>query len=197
MNNQPNELPPSEDLMARVAEGDNYAFEALVKRHQAAVLNLIFRFIGDRAKAEDLSQEVFIRVWQAASRYKPTAKFNTWIYRITANLCMNELKSAHRRKLIFFSSGVDGENPEDRYLNIHAGEGQRPEDILILAEMKWQVSHALRTLPANQRLAVILKRYDNLSYEEIAQVLGCSVSAVDSLLVRARRNLRKKLTPYE
>ncbi len=188
---------PSEDLMARVAKGDNYAFEALVKRHQRAVLNLIYRFIGDRAKAEDLAQEVFIRVWQAAGRYKPTAKFNTWIYRITANLCLNELKSVRRSKLILFSSGGKAENPEDQYLQMHAEEAQTPEDVLVVAERKQQVFSALRTLPANQRLALILKRYNDFSYEEIARILGCSVSAVDSLLVRAKRNLRKNLIRYE
>ena len=197
-NNLSDEGTLSEDLMARVAKGDNYAFEALVKKHQGAVLNLIYRFMGNRTKAEDLAQDVFIRVWQAAGRYKRTAKFSTWIYRITANLCLNELKSAHRRKFFFFSSSVGkGENQEDQYLGLHADKGQSPEDLLIVAERKQQVFAALRRLPANQRLAVILKRYDDLSYGEIAQILGCSVSAVDSLLVRAKRNLRKNLIPYE
>jgi len=195
MNTQSDEPAPSEGLMARVAKGDKSAFEALVNRHQGAVLNLIYRFIGDRQRAEDLAQEVFLQVWRAAGRYRPTAKFSTWIYRITANLCLNELKSAWRRKLIYFSSGGKGENPEDQYFEMHTDDGQTPEDVLIAAETRRQVSSALRSLPANQRLALLLKRYDNLSYEEIAQILGCSVSAVDSLLVRARRNLQKKLTP--
>jgi RNA polymerase sigma-70 factor (ECF subfamily) len=194
MINRPDELVPSEDLMARVAEGDRCAFEALVERHQGAVLNLIHRFVGDRQKAEDLAQEVFIRVWQAAGRYKPVAKFDTWIYRITANLCVNELKSVRRRKLFFFSSlRARGENPEENYFEQHAKWPQSPEELLITAETKRQVSSALHSLPVNQRLAVILKRYDDLSYEEIAQILGCTVSAVDSLLVRAKRNLQKKL----
>jgi RNA polymerase sigma-70 factor (ECF subfamily) len=79
----------SEDLMARTAEGDELAFEIVVRRHQTSVLNLVYRYIGDRAKAKDLAQEVFIRVWRAANRYEPKAKFTTWIYRITANLCLN------------------------------------------------------------------------------------------------------------
>ena len=197
MNNQPDESTPSEDLMARVAQGDKSVFETLVKRHQGAVLNIIYRFIGDRHKAEDLAQEVFLRVWQAASRYRSTAKFTTWIYRITANLCLNELKSASRRKLTYFSSSGKGENTEDQYLELQAHEGQTPEDALIMSEMQRQVSSALQRLPANQRLAVILKRYDNLSYKEIARILDCSVSAVDSLLVRAKRNLGKNLASYE
>jgi RNA polymerase sigma-70 factor (ECF subfamily) len=198
MNNQLNKAISSEDLMARVAKGDKHAFEALVKRHQIRVLNLIYRFIGYKAKAEDLAQEVFIRVWGAAGRYKPTAKFNTWIYRITANLCLNELKSARRRNLFFFSSsGGKGDSSDDQYLEQNADKARSPEELLITAERNRQVSAVLRSLPANQRLAVILKRYEDLSYAEIAQILGCSVSAVDSLLVRAKRNLRKNLAPYE
>jgi RNA polymerase sigma factor (sigma-70 family) len=99
----------SEDLMARTAGGDEYAFEILVHRHQASVLNLTYRFIGDRNQAKDLAQEVFLRVWQAAKSYKHEAKFTTWIYRITANLCFNELKSSRRKKWFqFFQSGAEG-----------------------------------------------------------------------------------------
>ena len=90
----------SEELMARTARGDEIAFETLVNRHQTHVLNLIYRFIGDRTQAKDLAQEVFLRVWQSARSYKPEAKFTTWIYRITANLCFNELKSSRRRKMV-------------------------------------------------------------------------------------------------
>jgi RNA polymerase sigma-70 factor (ECF subfamily) len=194
MNSQTDELAPSEDLMARVAQGDKCAFEVLVKRHQGAVLNIIYRFVGDRHKAEDLAQEVFLRIWQAAGRYKPTAKFTTWMYRITSNLCLNKLKSARRWELILFSPGGKSWSPEDSYPDQHAYEGQTPEDLLVAADTKRQVTSALQRLPANQRLAIILKRYDNLSYKEIARILGCTVSAVDSLLVRAKRNLNKYLT---
>ena len=186
---------PSEDLMARIAKGDTDAFEILVNRHQTSVLNLVYRFIGDRTQAKDLAQEVFIRVWQAAKTYKPEAKFTTWIYRITANLCFNELKSARRKKLFqFLRSDADNE--------IHGEKdfpdgSPSPEDLLLAKERSHQITKALQGLPENQRMAVILKRYDDLSYEEIARVMGCSVPAVESLLVRAKRNLQKKLAPYE
>ena len=84
----------SEELMARIAKGDNDAFEILVNRHQTSVLNLIYRFIGDRTQAKDLAQEVFIRVWESAKSYEPKAKFTTWIYKITTNLCINEARLA-------------------------------------------------------------------------------------------------------
>jgi RNA polymerase sigma-70 factor (ECF subfamily) len=186
---------PSEELMAKIAKGDEDAFEILVNRHQTSVLNLVYRFIGDRTQAKDLAQEVFIRVWQSAKTYKPQAKFTTWIYRITTNLCFNELKSSRRRKWFSFNrSDEDGEHTFEETLSDSAPSA---EDLLLEKERSRQISDALQSLPENQRMAMILKRYDDLSYEEIGQVIGCSVSAVESLLVRAKRALREKLKNYE
>jgi RNA polymerase sigma-70 factor (ECF subfamily) len=181
----------SEDLMAQAAGGDDYAFEILVQRHQASILNLIYRFMGNRAKAKDLAQEVFVRVWQAAGKYKPKAKFSTWIYRIAVNLCLNELKSAKRTR--FFPLGTE-ERPDSEY-PAPSDVPQSPEDLLLAKERSRQISEALQGLPENQRMALILKRYDNLSYDEIGRVMGCSVSAVESLLIRAKKNLKEKLIP--
>ena len=185
---------PSEDLMARITEGDEYAFELLVGRHVSSILNLIYRFIGDRTKSQDLAQEVFIRVWQAAGSYQPKAKFTTWIYRITANLCINELKSSRRRKLFqFLQFGEDQENTIEEVL---VDASPSPEDLLLSREQSRRISDALQSLPDNQRLALILKRYDDLSYQEIAKILNCSVSAVESLIVRAKRALQKNLMKF-
>jgi RNA polymerase sigma-70 factor (ECF subfamily) len=181
----------SEDLMARIAKGDDEAFEILVNRHQTSILNLIYRFIGDRAQAKDLAQEVFLRVWQAAKSYGPKAKFTTWIYRITTNLCLNELKSARRKRWFsFYHSNEGSENTIEESLS---DDLPSPEDILLAKERSRQISDALQSLPDNQRMALILKRYDDLSYYEIAGILNCSVSAVESLIVRAKRNLQEKL----
>jgi len=188
-------LLQNEELMARIAEGDEYAFEILVNRHQTSVLNFIYRFIGDRTQAKDLAQEVFIRVWQAAKTYKPEAKFTTWLYRITANLCLNELKSSRRRKLFqFLRSDADNEIHGE---NNFPDGSPSPEDLLLAKERSHQITKALQSLPENQRMAVILKRYDDFSYEEIARILNCSVSAVESLLVRGKRSLQEKLKNYE
>ena len=186
---------PSEELMARVAKGDNDAFEILVNRHQTSVLSLIYRFIGDRTRAKDLAQEVFLRVWQAARSYKPQAKFTTWIYRITANLCLNELKSSRRKKWLQFLRF--GDNLENTVEETLVDDTPSPEDLLLAKERSRQIANALQSLPENQRMALILKRYDDLSYQEIAKVIGCSVSAVESLLVRAKRGLQEKLKNYE
>jgi RNA polymerase sigma-70 factor (ECF subfamily) len=182
---------PNEELMTRVAKGDEYAFQILVERHQAAQLNLIYRFIGDPTNSQDLAQEVFLRVWQAARSYKPEAKFTTWLYRITANFCLNELKSSRRKKwLRFFSAHTEDQTVGAE--NFPDGSPS-PEDLLLTRERSRQITSALQSLPENQRMALILKKYDDLSYEEIARILGCSVSAVESLLVRAKKNLQEKL----
>ena len=181
----------SEDLMARIAKGDQEAFEILVNRHQTSVLNLIYRFIGDRTQAKDLAQEVFLKVWQSAKSYEPKAKFTTWIYRITANLCFNELKSSRRKKwFLFHQPDEHSGNTIEKTLSDSAPSA---EDLLLDKERSRQISDALQSLPDNQRMALILRRYDDLSYKEIARIIGCSVSAVESLLVRAKRTLQEKL----
>ncbi|MGZ3512381.1 MAG: RNA polymerase sigma factor [Thermodesulfobacteriota bacterium] len=186
---------PSEELMAKIAKGDEDAFEILVNRHQTSILNLVYRFVGDRTQAKDLAQEVFVRVWQSAKTYEPKAKFTTWIYRITTNLCFNELKSSRRRKWFSFNrSDEDGEHTFEETLSDSAPSA---EDLLLEKERSRQISDALQSLPENQRMAMVLKRYDDLSYQEMGQIIGCSVSAVESLLVRAKRALQEKLKNYE
>jgi len=182
---------PSEDLMLKIAGGDESAFQILVERHQASLLNMIYRFIGDRTKSQDLAQEVFLRVWQAAGDYKPKAKFTTWLYRIAANLCLNELKASRRKRWLRFLH-VDTNDQTGGEEDLSDGSPS-PEDILLAGERSRRITDALQSLPENQRMAVILRRYDDLSYEEISRILNSSVSAVESLLVRAKRNLQEKL----
>jgi RNA polymerase sigma-70 factor, ECF subfamily len=185
----------NEELMARIAGSDARAFEILVRRHRRHILNLIYRSIGDRTHAEDVAQEVFLRVWRSAEDYEPKAKFTTWVYRIAVNLCLDALKATHRKQP-FVHLYAGAENPDENNGVLDGCDSApSPEELLIDTEESGRIFATLQGLPANQRLAVVLTKFDGLSYEEISRVLGCSISAVESLLVRAKKTLRERLLP--
>jgi RNA polymerase sigma-70 factor (ECF subfamily) len=194
MRNERYEKITNEDLVDRIGDGDKRAFEALLHRHQSAILNFIFRFTGNRADAEDLTQEVFLSVWRAAKTYRPDAKFTTWLYRIARNRCINKQR-ANRIRRLFTRSDQHAKpvNPGDSFLTGKGGDRLTPEDRLIYLEQTGQLLNAINALPTHQRIAIILKIYDEMSYQEIAHIMDRSISAVDSLLIRAKRNLRKNL----
>ena len=184
----------NEDLMGSVRLGNRHAFEVLINRHQRSVLNFIFRFLGNRADAEDLTQEVFLRVWKAAGTYKPDAKFTTWLYRIATNLCINRQHAIRIRKL-FVQSHVQEQiqNSKDSSIIGESAGILSPEERLIDSEQSVRLLNALNELPTSQRVAIVLRIYDEMSYQEIAQIMDRSVSSVDSLLIRAKKNLHRKL----
>jgi RNA polymerase sigma-70 factor, ECF subfamily len=192
---EPDDKTTNEILMGRVRLGNKDAFEVLIRRHQRSVLNFIFRFMGNRADAEDLTQEVFLRIWKAARTYKREAKFTTWLYRIATNLCINKQRADRIRRLFAKSHSQEQRRGSRDSFIIAEGAGLlTPEDRLIDSEKSVQLSNALNGLPTSQRLAIVLKIYDEMSYQEISQIMGRSIAAVDSLLIRAKKNLRKKLT---
>ena len=184
----------NEDLMDSVRLGNRHAFEVLINRHQRSVLNFIFRFLGNRTDAEDLTQEVFLRVWKAAGTYKPDAKFTTWLYRIATNLCINRQHAIRIRKL-FVQSHVQEQiqNSKDSSIIGESAGILSPEERLIDSEQSVRLLNALIELPAKQRVAIVLRIYDEMSYQEIAQIMDRSLSSVDSLLIRAKKNLHRKL----
>jgi RNA polymerase sigma-70 factor (ECF subfamily) len=182
------------NLMARVKKGDRDAFATLVQSHQDSVLNFIWHFMGDRTEAEDLAQESFLRVWKSAATYKPRAKFSTWLYRIVTNLCINRHRALKSRNLFSISSSPKYKPDMLGVLESEPGANLvTPEDLLLKAEQYHQIFDALDTLPSAQRLAIVLKTNQGLSYSEISQIMDRSVSAVDALLIRAKKNLRKKI----
>lgn len=182
----PNKIQTAEKLMQRVANGDRHAFTTLVQVHQKSILNFIWRLMGDKTHAEDLSQDVFLRVWKSAPKYEKRAKFSTWIYRIAINLCLNKMRTLKIKNMFLTPL------PLKRQPQINKNS-TTPETQLLKAEQTRRVFDILNTLPSAQRIAVTLKFYQGLSYAEISQILDRSIPAVDALLVRAKKNIQKKI----
>jgi RNA polymerase sigma-70 factor (ECF subfamily) len=191
----PEEMDPDAALMLRVKRGDMAAFEELVDKHKQPITNLLYRNLRDAAEAEDLAQNVFIQVYKSADRYKADAKFSTWLYTIARNLCLNEIRRRSR-------------HPADSLDHLAAPENdqtarQFPDkkelaagDKLLRSELEGKVEEALASLPENQRTAMLLYQQQDLSYDEISEIMNCSLSATKSLIHRARETLKSKLKPY-
>lgn len=168
------------ELITLAAEGDDGAFSELMRRHQDAVYGFACRFLGDMHEAEDVAQETFLRLYRAASRYRPEASLRTFLLRITRNICIDHLRK--KRPVLM-----------DKIPEIAAEE--TPVDLLEGAIDADRLERAIEELPVNQRSALVLRHNEQLSYCQIAEIMGISVSAVESLLVRARRTLRRNLAP--
>lgn len=179
------------ELMHRVAAGDAVAFRELVEKHQNRVIGTIAKMLGDGRDAEDLAQHVFLRVWNSAARYEPRAKFTTWLYTITRNLVFNEIRRRERSR----SESLDAriENTGDVFVDPAT---QRADETVLGQELEAAIQSAMDALSPTQRMAIILRRYEDLSYEEIAVVMDLSVSSVKSLLFRARNELKERLAAY-
>ena len=178
-------------LMGLVAGGDTVAFETLVERHQALVAGTIARMLGSNSGVEDIAQQVFIRVWKSAARYVARAKFTTWLLKITRNLVFNEMRRAKRHPHVPVQ--ID---PEAEELPLKDEITAPPDATLLQEELQGKIDDAIAQLPDTQRMALVLRRYQELSYEEIAEVLELSVPAIKSLLFRARTELRERLQDY-
>jgi RNA polymerase sigma-70 factor (ECF subfamily) len=178
-------------LMGLVAGGDTVAFETLVERHQALVAGTIARMLGSNSDVEDIAQQVFIRVWKSAARYVARAKFTTWLLKITRNLVFNEMRRAKRHPHVPVQ--ID---PEAEELPLKDEITAPPDATLLQEELQGKIDDAIAQLPDTQRMALVLRRYQELSYEEIAEVLDLSVPAIKSLLFRARTELRERLQDY-
>ncbi len=176
-------------LMQRVREGDEAAFRLIVETHQRQILNLCYRFVANQQDAEEVAQDVFIHLFRSAKTYQPTAKLSTYLYRIAVNLSLNRIRD-RKRKRMFSLEAMKSE----RHRELPHPDGS-PDRILEKSELAAQVRKVLDGLPESQRTAVVLKRFEGMSYEEIAGVMHCSVSAVESLLHRAKIGLKKKLKP--
>ena len=187
---------PDAQLMLRFSRGDEPCFIELVKTHKQRVFAFAYRFLGNAADAEDAAQEVFIKVYNARDKYVVKAKFTTWLFVITRNTCMNYLNKRSKSGMFVSLDDEQGEREDAPALQVADAKDPPPIESLLYDERTAAVKYALDSLPENQKTAVLLSRYEELSYEAIAEVMGCSVKAVKSLLHRAKTGLKEKLAGF-
>ena len=185
-------------LMALIAQGNEGALRELIEKHQGAVYGTIAKMLGDPMEAQDLAQQVFVRVYRAAASYRATAQFKTWMFTILRNLVFNEHRRRSRAQMVSLHATMEsdpgnGALAADRDL---VDTAKSPTENVLQTEMMAAIDRSILALPEQQRLAVVLRRYDEFSYEEIAKILKTSVPAVKSLLFRAREDLRRALADY-
>ena len=181
------------ELMLRVKEGDGTSFGVLLEKHRASVIHFVYRLVQEQAIAEELAQEVFLRVYRSRSSYAPTAKFKTWLFRIATHLALNWLRDErHARGQERLDDG-----PAD--LPARQISDRRPsvEQEMVREVKREEIRRAVAALPEKQRAAVLMHKYEEMEYTQIAKVLGCSDSAVKSLLFRAYETLRARLAHME
>ena len=182
-------LDPDTALMLKVSEGDTPSFGKLLERHRVGVVNHLQRMVRNHAIAEELAQDVFVRVYRSRNRYRPDAKFTTWLFRITTNIALNWRRDTRREAGMV---RLDREFDRSRQPEI-PDRGSRADELLIHRQRAGAIRAAIETLPPKQLAAVLMHKYEGMDYTEIAEVLGCSIPALKSLLFRAYETLRRRL----
>ncbi len=186
---------PDIKLMLQVRDDVQGAFEVLVERYQHRLLGIIAHLVGRLDEAEDLTQEVFLRIYRARKGYRPRARFSTWLFTIANNLAMNHLRGKGRHPTVGFGDGSESHGFIGAEQRVPASGGT-PSTQMRQAELSDLVREALNSLDEDQKMAVLLNKFEEMSYAEIAEVMGRSEAAIKSLLARARMNLREKLETY-
>lgn len=190
-------LDPDVRLMLQVRDDNAAAFTELVTRYQNRLLTLLANLVPNRQQAEDLAQDVFLRVYRSRKSYQPDAKFVTWLYRIATNLASNAVRSQSRRREVHVAPPASDEtSPLSLDQLAKAASGALPTRRLDKAELSEVVRAAMESLNEQQRVALMLSKFEEMGYQEIADTMGLTVSSVKSLLWRARENLRTMLEPY-
>lgn len=183
---------PDVQLMLRFQRGEVEAFQQLFHKYALSVVNFIVQFVGTRARAEEIAQEVFLQVYRWQKRYEPKAKFSTWLFKIAHNHCLNEVRKGEYRVTLESLEPPDPEE-DDRTRDVADTNPGRGEETLAAKEATARIQAILQRLPANQRTALLLSRLEGLSYQEVAEVLGSTEKAVKSLVFRATQSLKEGL----
>jgi RNA polymerase sigma-70 factor (ECF subfamily) len=182
-------------VVAAYLAGDRRAFDALVDRYQRRLLNFVYRTIGDRERAEDLVQEVFIRVHRHLHRFDQSKKFSTWIYTIASNLAKNELRNRSRNPLVLFQAIRRDHDNEQRPLQFEDAHS-RPDDLFRKRHLRELVGWAVAQLPEHHRIVFVLRELEGKTYEEIAEITDCNLGTVKSRLNRARARFAHTIAPW-
>ena len=193
--NKPEAIHSDEKLVERFVGGETDSFPMLVQRYEARIYSIVYGIMGSRDEAEDLSQEIFIKVYENLGHFKGKSKFYTWIYRITVNACLSAQRKKSRSKRIISMSRLSGvsSNPGEVAL---ADETFSPQKVFRDRELASRIQSAINSLPGILRITFTLREFEDLSYRELARILRCSMGTVKSRLSRARESLRRALTPY-
>jgi RNA polymerase sigma-70 factor (ECF subfamily) len=184
---------PDVQLMLRFQRGDMDAFQQLFQKYSPSVVNFAFHFLGSRARAEEIAQEVFLQVYRWQKRYEPKAKFSTWLFKIANNHCLNEVRKGEYRVTRESLDSLVNPEGEERERDLPDMNPSKGEEILAAKEAAGKIQRILRRVPENQRAALMLSRLEGLSYQEVAEVLGTTEKAVKSLVFRATQSLREGL----
>jgi RNA polymerase sigma-70 factor (ECF subfamily) len=187
---------PDIRLMLRVREGDTHAFAELVEQYQHRLVAVMHHLVGNAEEAEDLAQEVFLRVFRNRAAYTPKAKFSTWLFKIANNLALNSHRDRRRRNVVALDAQVSGSSGDWQTQNLMDRRGVPPTHRVQQQELEQIIRAALDGLNERQRLAVVLNKFEDMGYQEIAEVMELTPKAVKSLLSRAREKLREALQPY-
>jgi RNA polymerase sigma-70 factor (ECF subfamily) len=182
-------------LMLAVQQGDQAAYHRLFEKHVAGVIGFAMQFVGNRARAEELAQDVFLQIYRTRSRYAPRARFKTWLYRMVTNACLSELRRPEHRVRLEPLDPPPGEHMDDPSASAEV-PGRSSEEMALDHETLDRLRAAVAELPAQQCAALLLARVNGLSYDEVAASLSCSVSAVKSLIHRATVTLREQMRNY-
>lgn len=182
-------LEPDAQLMLRVGEGDDTSFAVLLERHRGSVVHFLYRMVQNQAVSEELAQEVFLRVYRSRSTYEPTAKFTTWLFRIATHVALNSIRDGKKEK---GHESLDAETPEGMERQVADRQPTMEQELIHEVRLR-EVRQAIEALPAKQRAAVLMHKYEGLDYTQIAGALRCSESAIKSLLFRAYESLRGRL----
>jgi RNA polymerase sigma-70 factor, ECF subfamily len=177
------------ELMLRVKDGDGASFGVLLEKHRTPVVHFLYRMVQNPAVAEELAQEVFLRVYRSRARYEPTAKFTTWLFRIATHLALNALRDGKNERL---QERLDDDATDIPIRQVSDGRPSVEQRMVYQAKLD-EIRRAIGALPEKQRAAVLMHKYEEMEYSQIAKVLNCSESAIKSLLFRAYETLRARL----